>query len=214
MVLDASARVPSVILWVLRCFEVYSHSEAVLSVEHWLPLDIDSLAGAQDSCLDVAVWCVAVVVLVSHQEVAIHFKTEFGRKVGESESGVSVEALEASHQMGLVVLSERIKLGGVEVSAVSDEATELTRLAHAVVQSARPSVAGHLGSGRWSSCWRVCVCVVEVGAVFEEPVADETFHLFALANQQGRRFEVSHRSFTCSKQSVLAKLCLSPVNEH
>ena len=61
--------------------------------------------------------------------------------------------------MGLVVTFERIKLGGVEVSAVSDEATELTRRAHAVVQSARPSVAGHLESGRWSICWRMWVFV-------------------------------------------------------
>jgi hypothetical protein len=173
--MDASARVHSIILWVLRCFEVYSHSEAALSVEHWLRLDVDSLAGAQDSCLDVVVWCMAVVVVTLHQEMAIQFKTKFGRKVGESGSGVSVEALEASHQMGLVINLERIKLGDVEVPAVSDEATELTRRAHAVVQSTRPSVADHLESGRWSSCWRVCVYVVEVGAVFEEPVADGTF---------------------------------------
>ena len=55
VVMYATARVPSVILRVLRCFEVYSHSEAVLGVRHWLRLDLDSLAGAQDSGLDGAV---------------------------------------------------------------------------------------------------------------------------------------------------------------
>ena len=55
VVMDASGRVSSGILCVLRCFEVYSHSEAVLGVRHWLRLDLDSLAGAQDSGLDGAV---------------------------------------------------------------------------------------------------------------------------------------------------------------
>jgi hypothetical protein len=89
----------------------------------------------------------AVVVVAPDQKVAIDFQTKFGRKVGESEGGVSVEALEASHQMRLVIVLEAIKLGGIEVPAVSDEAAEFTRRACAVVQSARRGVRGHVESG-------------------------------------------------------------------
>lgn len=155
MVVDASARVNSVILCILRCFEVYSHSESVLGVEHWLRFDVDSLAGAQDGCLDGAVWCVAVVVVAPHQEVAIDLKTDLRREVAESESGVPIEALKADYQMGLVIVLEAFRLGGIEVPAVFDEATELTRRTNAVVQIVRRGVGCHLESG----CWSCCRCV-------------------------------------------------------
>lgn len=95
------------------------------------------------------------LAIPAHQDVAVDLKTKFKLEVAEPESGVSIQTLKTSDQMRFVVVSESIGLGGVEVSTIFDEAAELTRHAHGVVQSVRRGVGGHLESGRCMYCWRV-----------------------------------------------------------